>query len=190
MSRLPLKFLPVIGIVILFATIGFFLIKADYKGLEKAVLKNIGSEEGFELKNIHYIQNNPDENVKWVLDADKVTFTKNRQRISFDQFKFKLELENNSTIELHGKRGDYDKNSNEIDLRGDLNGYTSNGYGLHTDHILYKQEEGSLENDEPVKITGPFFSVEGKGLRYNLKKETLRIDSDVTTFINRRSLIL
>jgi LPS export ABC transporter protein LptC len=190
MLRIPLKSLPIIGIVTLFAVIGFFLVKADYKGIIKdTISRSTGSEEGFELKNIHYMQNNPDEDAKWVLDADRVTFTKDRQLISFDKFRFKLELENNTTVEFKGDKGDYDKNSHEINLWGDLSGYMDSGYGLYTEHILYRQKEGFLESDKPVKITGPFFSVEGKELQYDLKREILRIDSDVTTLILRGSLI-
>lgn len=189
MLKIPIKSFPVTGIIILFAIIAFFLVKADYRKIEDLVLQHTASEEGFELKNIHYIQDDPDESVKWVLDADKVTFTKDRQALFFDQFRFKLELKNDSTIELKGDSGEYNKDSSEITLRGDLSGNTSNGYALSGHHIIYKQKEGSLESDKPVKLTGPFFSVEGKGLQYDLERETLKIGPDVTTFIHRGSLI-
>jgi len=178
------------GIVALFAVIGFFLIKAGYEGIEDSVLTDPVQEEGLRLKNIHYIQDNPDEGVKWILDADEVNISKDRQYISFNNFHLKLEPETDLTIELIGSKGNYDKISDEINLSGDLKGHTNNGYRISTDHILYKQKEGHLKGDGTVEITGPFFSVRGKGLQLNLKMETIRIISDTTTLIERGSLIL
>jgi len=190
MMKLQLKYLPIIGIIAIFAVIGFFLIKVGYEGVEDTVLTELVPDEGLRLKNIHYIQDNPDEGAKWILDADEVKLSKDRQHFSFNKFHLKLEPENNFSIELVGSSGDYDKTSDEINLRGDLEGHTENGYRISTDHILYKQKEGNLNADGPVEITGPFFSVTGRGLHVNLEEETLRIISNTKTLIKRGSLIL
>ena len=179
------------GIIALLALIGFFLIKAGHKGkgVEDTVLTDLVPDEGL-INNFHYIQDNPDEGAKWILDADEVRFSKDRQHISFNKFHLKLEPENNFAIELSGAEGDYDKTSDEINLRGVLEGHTENGYRISTDHILYQQKEGNLKADGPVEITGPFFSVRGRGLHVNLEKETIRIIHDTQTLIERGSLIL
>ena len=189
MVRAPLKYLPLIGIIFLFAIIGFFLFKADYKVLEDIVTQDTGPEGGFGLKNIHYIQNDPDERVKWVLDAEEVKFSKDRQIIFFHKFRLKLELENNDSIELKGDSGDYNKNSNEINLRGNLVGRTHSGYMINTENIIYKQREGCLKTDNQVRIVGPFFSIAGKGLEFDLHEEKLKITSHVTTLIKQGSLL-
>ena len=190
MKKVPLKYLPVIGIALILSIIAYFMIRAGYKGGEAPVLTDLISEDGLNLKNIHYIQDNPDEGGRWVLDADEVRFSKDRQHISFNKFRLKLEPENDLSLELVGTSGDYNKISNEINLRGDLEGYTGNGYRIKTEHILYKQKEGYLKTDEPVEITGPLFSVTGRGLRVNLESETIKILFDVTTLIDKRSLVL
>jgi LPS export ABC transporter protein LptC len=188
--KLQLKYLPIMGIIAIFAVIGLFLIKAGHEGVEDTILTDLIPDEGLRLKNIHYIQDNPDEGAKWILDADEVKFSKDRQHLSFNKFHLKLEPENNFAIELVGSNGDYDKTSDEINLRGDLEGHTENGYRISTDHIIYKQKDGHLKADGPVEINGPFFSVTGRGLYVNLGKETIRIISNTTTFIKRESLIL
>ncbi|MFC1868355.1 LPS export ABC transporter periplasmic protein LptC [Thermodesulfobacteriota bacterium] len=190
MIKNPIKYLPIAGIIVLLAVIGFLLIKSGHERFKDSTLTDIFSEEGLKLKNIHYIQNNPDEGTKWVLDAEEVKFSKDRQHISFNNFRLKLEPENKPFIEMKGNRGEYDKNSHVIELRGDLRGYTENGYRITTEQILYKQKEGFIKTDEPVKITGPFFSVVGRGLRLNLERETLTVISDATTLIERGSFIL
>jgi LPS export ABC transporter protein LptC len=188
--KLQLKYLPVMAIISLFAVIGFFLIKAAYKGAEDMALTELVPEESLRLENIHYIQDNPDEGAKWILDADEIKFSKDMQHISFNNFRFKLEPENNFTIDLVGSSGDFDRTAGEINLRGNLEGHTENGYRISTDHILYKQKEGNLSADGPVEIDGPFFSVTGSGLQVNLEKETIRIISNTKTSIKRGSLML
>ena len=91
---------------------------------------------------------------------------------------------------MEGKRGDYDKSSGNISLHGDLKGRTDNGYMILTDRATFNQKQGDLETDDLVRIIGPFFSVEGRGLYFNVETETLRILSEATTTIKDESLIL
>lgn len=170
--------------------VSFYLTRGWNEILQGRILTNILSEEGIKLENINYTQNSPDDGMKWNLDAKEVKFSKDRQFISFRDFRLKLEPENRPSVELEGKRGDYDRNSGEINLHGDLVGHTNDGYRIITQHILYKHKEGLLKTDEPVKIMGPFFSIAGRGLYLNLEKETLRIISGVTTSIYRESFML
>jgi len=174
----------------LLVVVSFYLTRSWNEILQGRTLTNIFSEEGIKLENINYTQNSPDDGMKWNLDAKEVKFSKDRQFISFRDFRLKLEPENRPSVELEGKRGDYDRNSGEINLHGDLQGHTNDGYRIITQHILYKHKEGLLKTDEPVKIMGPFFSIAGRGLYLNLEKETLRIISGVTTSIYRESFML
>ena len=184
MKRLLTKHWPLIGIAILIIVVSFYLIKAKDEIIKAPILAKFDSEEGLKLNNIHYTQDDPDKGVKWTLDAKEVKFSKDRQSFSFRNFLLKLEPENKPSMELTGENGDYDKNSGEINLRGDLKGSTDNGYRIFANHILYQQKEGYLKTEEPVIINGPFFSINGQGFHVNLNQETLRITSDVTTRIN------
>jgi len=188
MKKFPTRYWPLMGLVILFVLIGYYLIKARHEIIEDLVLTDRVSDKGLKLENIHYIQNSPDEGVKWILDAKEVQFSKDRTFMSFRNFRLKLNPENKPSIQLEGESGDYDKSSSQLHLRGDLQGHTDNGYRILTDYILYSQKEGYLKTDKPVKIIGPFFSVTGQGMYLNLDGETLSIMSDVTTLINRESL--
>ena len=158
--------------------------------IKESLLSDMVGEEELKLKNVSYAQNDPSQGMRWTLDAKEVKFSKDKTFISFKDFQLKLRPQNRPTVELKGKKGDYDRNSGEINLRGDLQASTDNGYRIITEHILYKEKEGYLETEEPVRILGPFFSVAGRGLYYNPEKETLRIHSDVTTRIAKESLIL
>jgi LPS export ABC transporter protein LptC len=185
-----MRHLPIIGIASLLAVVAFYLIKAGHEGPEDSPPTDTVENESFRLKNIHYIQENPDGGAKWILDADEVRFSEDRQYISFNNFHLKLEPENNFAIELLGKNGSYDKTSDEINLSGNVEGHTDNGYRIASDQILYKQKKGHLNTDGLVEITGPFFSVAGKGLHVNLNTATIKVIRDTTTVIERGALSL
>ena len=184
------KHWPLLGIAFLLLVVGLYMMGAQKEIIKESLLTDIAGEEGLKLKNVSYAQNDPSQGMRWTLDAKEVKFSKDKTFISFKNFRLKLRPQNRPTVELKGKRGDYDRNSGEINLRGDLQAYTDNGYRIITEHILYKEKEGYLKTEEPVRIFGPFFSVAGRGLYYNPEKETLRIHSDVTTRIAKESLIL
>jgi LPS export ABC transporter protein LptC len=190
MKKTLFRYSPLAVIVFLFLVIGFYLIKAPKKFTDDRLWVETVSGDGIKMTNIHYIQNNPHEGVKWVLDAKEGASSKDMGHISFKTFQLKLEPQNGSSMELKGQGGEYDKRSNEINLRGDLYGMINGEYKIFTDHLIIRQKEGDLRTEEPVRIIGPFFSIEGKGLFLSFEEETLRIHSNVTTRINRTALVL
>lgn len=190
MNRFLKKHWPLLGIGILLLVVGIYMMGAQSQIVKESVLSEILPEEGLKLKNISYSQNDPDQGMKWTLDATEVKFSKDKTFISFKDFRLKLSPQNRPSVKVEGKRGDYNRKSGEINLRGDLQAYTNNGYRIITDHVLYQEKEGYLRTEEPVTVLGPFFSVDGRGLYYDLKKETLRISSDVTTRIEKDDLVL
>lgn len=178
------------GIGLVLVSICLYLLEARFEILEMPFLVDIDSEKGLRLKDIHFTQDDPDKEMNWILDAKEVKFSKDRSFFTFKTFRLKLNPREGPSIELKGNWGEYDKNSGEINLHGDLQGHTDNGYKIITQHILYKQKEGYLTTDDLVEISGPFFSLAGRGLYVNPEKEILRIISDVTTQINGGSLTL
>jgi LPS export ABC transporter protein LptC len=97
--------------------------------------------------------------------------------------------ENRPFFELKGSKGDYSRDSGEINLWGDLEGFSGNGYRIISEHLMINERLGHVSTEKPVKIFGPFFSVSGKGLIMDLEKESAKILSDVTTTIEQESLI-
>ena len=190
MKKLLSKYWPFIGIFIVLILIGYYVTTARQDMVGKTIQSAMSIGEGLRLDNIHYVQNNPDQGVKWTLDAREVKFSKDRQHIFFKDFKLKLEPESRPSIELEGKGGDFNKATSEINLRGTLNGSSNNGYRIVTEHLLYNQKDGYLNTEEHVKITGPFFSISGRGLHYRLDRDNFRVKSHVTTLIKGQSLIL
>jgi len=155
-----------------------------------ALIKNIVSGEGLELKDVQYRQEDPDDKVKWVLDAREVRFSEDMKTIRFFDFKLKVEPEGKPAFELTGKRGTYFKDSGKIEIWGDLEGLYSNKYRVFTDYALIDEKAGYVRTEKPVRVTGPFFSVKGKGLFADMTREKIRILSEVTTRIDSEESVI
>ena len=179
---------PLVGIGILLGVVVFYLIRSGRDIIQDFPLKEIVAGEGLRLKDIHYSQDDPDKGLKWVLDAKEVRFSGDKSSIHFNEFRLTVEPENRSSFRLKGKRGDYSRDSGEINLWGDLEGFSGNEYRIATEHILINEKRGHLSTEKPVKIFGSFFSVTGRGLFLDLEKRRVKILSDVTAIVNEESL--
>jgi len=173
---------PLLGLGALLLVVAFYLAKSG-KDLAKttALLKDMASGEGLKLKDMHYRQDDPEEKVKWVLDAEEVQFSEDKKTIQFHDFELKVDAEGKPGFRLSGKRGKYVKDANTIELWGDLRGFYGDNYRVLTEHLLIGNDMGSLSTEETVEIWGPFFSVKGRGLYADLTNETIKIMSSVTT---------
>ena len=182
------KHWPLLGLGALLLLVAFYFARSA-KDLIKttAIIKDVVSVEGLKLKDIHYRQDDPDEKVKWLLDAEEVQFSEDRKIIRFYNFKLKVEPEGKERFRLNGKRGNYYKDAGKIELWGNLTGYYGTDYKIFTEYMLVTEKLGLLHTEKPVKIFGPFFNVKGKGLFADLKNEKVKILSNVTTIINEET---
>ena len=190
MKRFLKRYWPLLGIILLLIVALFYLFSSYKEILEKPALMNVFSEEGFKLEDVHYSQDNPDKGIKWTLDAREAKISKDRQFISFRQFRLKLETKDRPSIEIEGENGEFNKSSGELNLRDNVKGRTENGYRFMTDHVLYQQKEGFLKTESPVSIIGPSFSLKGRGLYLDIKREYLSLQADVHAVIENEAMVL
>ncbi len=185
MKRIIARYWPLLGIVLLSGVVIFYMARSarETESVRRPIVQEAELEEGITLSDIHYTQDDPEQGMQWVLDAEEVRFSQDRTYFSFRDFRIKLFPEGRPPLELEGRRGDYDKSRARVNLRGDLKGLSRNGYRISADHLLYNHEDGVLSTDGSVRITGPFFTVTGQGLHFDLEEERLRINSGVTTLV-------
>lgn len=184
------KIWPLIGIGALILLAGIHIFLAQKESSSTPSPSDKGAAEGMRLEDIHYSHTDPDNKVTWRLDAAEVTFSKNRRFMSFHDFRLKVHPLDRPRLDLTGQRGDYDTETGELVLQGALRGKTDNGYTFETEYAVYNQKKGDLETHEPVVINGPFFSIQGRGLSFDVNREILRIHSEVTTSIKDRTWLL
>ncbi|MDQ1335557.1 MAG: export transporter periplasmic protein LptC [Thermodesulfobacteriota bacterium] len=173
---------PLLGLGAFLLVVAFYLAKSG-KELVKttALLKDMVSGEGLKLRDIHYRQDDPEDKVKWVLDAEEVQFSEDKKTVKFQDFDLKVDPEGRPGFKLSGKWGNYSKDSNTIELWGELKGFYGDNYQIFTEYLLVSDNLGHLSTEQPVEISGPFFTVKGRGLFADLSNQTVKILSDVTT---------
>jgi LPS export ABC transporter protein LptC len=164
--------------------VALYLLKFDKKAIRETILEEILPDEGLVIKGFQYNQEDPDKGIRWALDAEEMRSSDNNNLISFHEFLLTVKTKDRPSIELKGEKGDYSRDSGEINLRGNLEGTSSDGYRIITDQIQINEKTGLLSTDRPVKIFGPFFSIDGQGLSIDVEKETVKILSNVTSVID------
>jgi LPS export ABC transporter protein LptC len=179
---------PLLGLGLMLLVVAFYLLRFGDSGVSETIVEQITQGEGIKLQDIEYTQDDPERGMKWVLRAKEVNITKNNKFVTFSDFKLRLDPENRPSLSLKGEKGEYSRESGEIELTGGLEGVSDDGYTIRSEKVFINEKTGKMSSDEHVKIFGPFFSVEGLGFTADLKTETIKILSDVTTTIEKRLL--
>lgn len=188
MKRFVKRHWPLLGVGVLLLVVVFYFAKAGKDFVKTAaLLKDVISGEGVKLKDIHYRQDDPDEKIKWVLDAKEVRFSEDRKIIKFFEFYLEVEAEERPGFSLRGERGVYFKDDGKIELWGKLDGTYGAEYRFLTEYVVINEKKGTVNNEEPVEIQGPLFTVKGKGLFADLSENRIKILSNVVTTIDREA---
>src|SRR4030042_601134 len=145
MKKFLRKHWPLVAIALLLAAVTVYLFQGQKHREEKVVAKDKESEEGIRLKDIHYVQDDPAQKVKWVLDASEAKLSKDQQFVTFLDFHVTLEPENRPVVTLKGKQGEFDKRTGRLVLQGNLIGETEDGYRFATEQAVSHHKEGYLD---------------------------------------------
>lgn len=181
MKIFPRRTWPLFTLGLLLVSVAFYLGKAGMDFLRRPPLRALVSGEGLKLKDIQYSHEDPTRRVRWSLDAKEVSLSSDKQSLTFKEFQLRIDPEGRPSVRLKGQKGDYARDRGEINLWGNLEGHSENGYSLLTDHLLFNEKEGWLSTEKAVRILGPNFTVDGRGLWVDLEGRKFRIASDVTT---------
>ena len=180
---------PLISIGIVLVIVLIFLLRAGRVMGPSSLIKDILSDDGLRLKDIHYIQDDPEKGFNWILDAVQVKISNNKKIIIFQEVDLELDPKNGSWFKLKSNKGKYSRDTGEINLWGDVEGISSNGYRAMTEHLLINEKTENLTTDKHIKIWGPFFFVEGQGFFADLQSKQMKILSDVTAIVERGSFL-
>jgi LPS export ABC transporter protein LptC len=180
---------PLLGLGLMLAWGAFYLLMSGKEVIGERLLGNLLPEEGLKLKDIHYTQDDAAQGLKWVLDAEEVTLTGDNESASFRDFLLQLESKERSPVRVRGKRGSFNRTTGVIELWGDVEARSEDGFCFKTDHLLFNQKTGIITTESEVDVAGPFFSVEGRGLFVDLNQKDLKVISNVTTRVDQKALL-
>jgi len=182
-NHLLLVFLGVICVVVSFCIIRGLKRLPDEASVEKILLK-----DGVRLRQVHYSQGDIHKDLNWKLDAEEVNLSQDNNIVTFRQFSLVVEPKGRPKVYLRGRTGEYSRVTGKLDLRGSLQIHSDDGYNARSEHLVFDEKKGLITTEDKVEISGPFFSLTGKGLFVDLKKEILKIKSNVTTTLTKELL--
>ena len=179
---------PLIGVAVVIVVAGFFFLHSLTGDGKRALIGGIIPGEGLRLKKIHYTHEDPERGLRWMLEAEQVTFSEDRNSMVFRDFLLTLEPESRPAVKVRGERGRYDRLSGLISLAGNVDAETADGYRIRSERLIVHEKDRTVQTDLPVRLSGPFFSVDGTGLLIDLEKETLGVHSQVTTKVTGKAV--
>jgi LPS export ABC transporter protein LptC len=178
-----------LGLGIMLAWAVSYLVMSGKEVVGNRLLSELLPEEGLKLKDIHYTQDDSAHGLKWVLDAKEVTLTGDNESASFRDFFLLLESKERSPVRVSGKKGSFNRTTGVMELWGDIEARSEDGYCFSTDHLIFNQKTGIITTESAVEVSGPFFSVEGQGLFVDLNQKELKVISNVTTRVHEKALM-
>jgi len=179
------RYWPLLGAGVLIALAAFFLARSAKEPEKTSSLPEFVPGEGVKIKEVHYAQDDPDRGLKWELDAAEVLFSEDNEKVLFRDFVLRLESSERAPMKLTGKEGTYFRKQGLIVLKGQIRGQSDDGYRMSAEEVTIEEAKRKANSDGPVKVWGPFFTVEGVGFSADLENETIKINKDVTTTITR-----
>ena len=179
------RYWPVIGLGFTFLIVVYYIVQG-YKNIIKTS-KTITALPSYalQLKDVHYVHDDPKKDAKWELNAKRVRFSKDRSTIFFFDFYLTVSSKGKKTFDLRGKKGKYEKQKNLIFLSGDLRATDGRGCKLYTEHLVFDEKTSQAYSDDPVRIEGSFFNIKGKGLVLDIKRKKIEVLSDVRSVIQK-----
>jgi len=182
MRKIPVIIWPIAGIIILLLIVAAFIITGPRRDQVSTPASTLVPGEALTMSEVRYDQDHEDGE-GWELVAKEAHFFDATQLVSLKEVLLTLDSPPNNSYRIKGNEGDYCRKSEEIVLKGNVVGNSSNGYQIETSQLTYKQKEELVVTDKPVRMSGPFFKVEGDGLSVDLRSSRFKVWKNVYTTI-------
>lgn len=172
-----------VGILLLAGTLAVVVVRNLRARAPEKIIAGLPGNIDLALKKINYTETR--NGVKqWSLKADSaahaandgITRVQNIHMIFFAQGEL-------GDVTLTAKRGQLLSNPKEVKVAGDVVVTSSRGFTLYTQHLLFHQTTNLIETDDPVRLVSERLVVTGKGMRMDVRKQALKLSSDVKTTI-------
>jgi len=169
--------------------IGIYLFRSGQGPAADTPLLNKPAQTNVAGENFHYTQEDLAKGIKYTLDAEKGQVSENQPVYELKGIRIRMESKDRPPLTLTCQEGKLDRNTDVINLKGHILVESEDQYRLLTEQLTYDMKGEQLTTDQPIRLEGPFFTMEGRGLLIDVKKETYKIQKHIKTVINNRSLL-
>jgi len=84
---------------------------------------------------------------------------------------------------LTARNGQVNADFSVVEVRGEVQIVSRNGYTLETDHLTYRQEDRSIRTDAPVRLVSTMIQLDGIGLTVDLATQRLQVHDKVRAVV-------
>lgn len=183
MRKIPIIMWPVAGIFFLLVVAAFFLFKVPHLIMVSSTPSKLTPGESQKVSGIKFSQDYKNGEGIWRLKAKEGHMFDESQIVALKDVFLELDSVKSDSFTIKGNEGDYFRESGKVVLKGDVIGRSTNGYQIETSVLIYRQNDESVQTDEPISVVGPFFRVRGDGLYVDLKGKRFVVKKNVCTTI-------
>jgi LPS export ABC transporter protein LptC len=84
---------------------------------------------------------------------------------------------------LTARNGQVDADFSVVEVRGEVQIVSRNGYTLQTEHLTYRQQDRSIRTDAPVRLVSAEMQLDGVGLTLDLATQRLQVHDKVRAVV-------
>jgi len=137
-----------------------------------------------ELKNASYSTTNKDNVKEWDLKAQTATYFQDAKKVMLENLSVNLYRSGN-VYRLSGSSGEFNTETRDIWLRGNVIGILPDNSTIAVDSIFYDHTKRIMTTEEKVLIKRKNFSMEGIGMLLSLETQKLSILGNVKALEKR-----
>ncbi len=182
LNRLRIFILCIIGaFIIVIATVIYVNVKV--KSLIKSpknIVKLSRNIPDIQLENVHY-EKTKKGHTEWEITARVAHHFQGRDLLTLEGVKMFYYGLPKRTIMILGKQGRIKPSTKDVELLGKVFIKSSDGYKLRTNSLKYTSKTSLITTHDRVFISGKSFSVQGVGMKMNIKTDKVSILHAVKT---------
>ncbi len=179
----------ILGAVVVLITIGivvalFFSSRKlnEAEKEQKEMTAAAGGPPSIEAEKLKYTESTGGKTL-YEIESGEAKFFKDEAKTEFKDIRVTFFYKDQYKIVVAGDYGLLNTDTKNITISKNVTITAAGDYTMKTDNLSYSADASEISTDDPITVTGPAASFEGKGLVFNLEKEELSIKSDVKTHI-------
>ncbi len=115
----------------------------------------------------------------WELKADWARVYRENNKTLLEDLRVKVFIENRKPIHITGESGELNNESKDIQIRGNVEVVSEDGYTLRTEELKWLSEKREIVTEKAVWIAGKTFRLNGNGLRLKVDEQRFWLENKV-----------
>jgi LPS export ABC transporter protein LptC len=165
-----------------------FLLKPDFTGQQNAYfVSDPITTADIGIRDLSFIQTRSGE-VEWNITARSAELFESEHRTILEDAHVVLHTPEDLQITFEGDQGIFDTDSHDFKIEdedGEIKLEITNGYTILTKELEWRDRDRVIRTSQPVKISGPWFVIDGVGLTIETLSQEFIINEGVHVTLNR-----